>query len=197
EQRYMSVKVIEPLAPGSIDIVGDVHGEIDALDELLGRLGYGADARHPDGRRLVFVGDLVDRGPDSPAVMERVMRAVEHGAAQCIIGNHEMNLLRGLHRDGNAWFTRPDHTPAYPAAVASDSQRSKISAFLRTLPLALERESLRIVHACWEDTALRRIRDGHFATLDDAYRHFESAVRAECARDGTDQRSRRELHEHG
>lgn len=193
----MSAPVLEPLAPGAIDIVGDVHGELDALDTLLRRLGYDDAGRHPDGRKLVFVGDLVDRGPDSPGVVERVMRYVAAGAAQCILGNHEMNLLRGLYREGNAWFTRPGHSAAYPAAAATDTQRRRILAFLATLPLALERDDLRVVHACWDESALRRILGERFATLDEAYRHFESAVRAELANDGTDQRCQLELRAYG
>ncbi|TFG86728.1 MAG: hypothetical protein E4H19_04725, partial [Chromatiales bacterium] len=55
-----------PLQSGALDIVGDVHGELDALHDLLARLGYDKDGSHPDHRHLVFVGDLGDRGPDSP-----------------------------------------------------------------------------------------------------------------------------------
>ena len=62
---------VAPLPPGPVDIVGDVHGELGALDALLDRLGY-VRGRHPEGRRLVFVGDLIDRGPDSAGVLERV-----------------------------------------------------------------------------------------------------------------------------
>ena len=67
---------VAPLFDGPLDIVGDVHGEIDALISLLRELGYGDDGKHPDGRRLVFLGDLVDRGPDSPAVLRKVRALV-------------------------------------------------------------------------------------------------------------------------
>ena len=85
--------LIAPLFRGPIDIVGDVHGESGALHVLLDRLGYDGNGRHPDGRRLVFVGDLVDRGPDSPGVLRLVRHLMAQGAAQCILGNHELNLL--------------------------------------------------------------------------------------------------------
>ncbi len=65
-------KLIQELFSGPIDIVGDIHGEIEALRQLLKSLGYDQYGIHPDGRRLVFVGDLVDRGPNSPAVVELV-----------------------------------------------------------------------------------------------------------------------------
>jgi len=70
-----------------------VHGQIEALYALLGQLGYRADGSHPEHRLLVFVGDLVDRGPDSPAVLELVMKLAEAGHARSLLGNHELNLL--------------------------------------------------------------------------------------------------------
>ena len=86
----ISQKIVGSLFEGPIDIIGDVHGEYDALQDLLKHLGYDNEGVHPTGRRLVFVGDLVDRGPNSPQVVEDVMRFVENGNAQCILGNHEM-----------------------------------------------------------------------------------------------------------
>ena len=64
--------LVEKLSDGPLDIVGDVHGELTALISLLNVLGYSADGVHPDGRKLVFVGDLTDRGPDSPGVINSV-----------------------------------------------------------------------------------------------------------------------------
>ena len=66
--------LVRPLFAGPIDIVGDIHGEIDALLALLHHLGYAEDGIHAQGRRLVFVGDLTDRGPDSPSVVSLVGR---------------------------------------------------------------------------------------------------------------------------
>ena len=88
------MKLIDKLNAGKLDIVGDIHGEYDALKTLLAKLDYAADGSHADGRRLVFVGDLVDRGHDSPAVIETVMRLTNDGRAQCVLGNHELNILR-------------------------------------------------------------------------------------------------------
>jgi protein phosphatase len=85
---------------GPFDVVGDVHGCLEELADLLGRLGYavGADGRvgHPEGRRVIFVGDLVDRGPDTPGVLRLAMRMVEDGVALCVAGNHDAKLLRAL-----------------------------------------------------------------------------------------------------
>jgi polynucleotide kinase-phosphatase len=80
---------------GPFDIIGDVHGCRAELETLLDRLGY-VDGAHPDGRTAIFVGDLVDRGPDSPGVLRLVMNMVAAGTALCVPGNHEAKLLRKL-----------------------------------------------------------------------------------------------------
>ncbi|MFJ3725448.1 polynucleotide kinase-phosphatase [Streptomyces sp. NPDC090045] len=80
---------------GPFDIVGDIHGCSSELETLLAKLGY-EDGVHPEGRTAVFVGDLVDRGPDSPGVLRRVMGMVKSGNALCVPGNHENKLGRHL-----------------------------------------------------------------------------------------------------
>jgi protein phosphatase len=80
---------------GPFDVIGDVHGCCYELKELLSQLGY-VDGRHPEGRRAVFLGDLVDRGPDTPGVLRVVMGMVAAGSALCVMGNHEAKLLRAL-----------------------------------------------------------------------------------------------------
>ncbi|MGW1795657.1 polynucleotide kinase-phosphatase [Streptomyces sp. NPDC001984] len=80
---------------GPFDIIGDIHGCASELDSLLAKLGY-ADGVHPEGRTAVFVGDLVDRGPDSPGVLRRVMSMVGSGNALCVPGNHENKYGRHL-----------------------------------------------------------------------------------------------------
>jgi hypothetical protein len=171
--------LIEPLFDGPVDIVGDVHGEIEALEELLGHLGYGADGRHDDGRRLVFIGDLTDRGPDSPAVLRKVMRLVESGRAQCIIGNHELNLLRGELKDGNDWWVAPAGMADHRMQPVTPEDKMRMTAFLESLPLALERRDLRVVHACWNEAAFAELQDvvPACATLLDAYGRWTARLR--------------------
>jgi Predicted kinase len=91
ERRYNDLRHLT----GPFDIVGDIHGCSAELEALLAKLGY-VDGRHPEGRTAVFVGDLVDRGPDSPGVLRRVMGMVESGDALCVPGNHENKLARWL-----------------------------------------------------------------------------------------------------
>ncbi|MDF6018217.1 polynucleotide kinase-phosphatase [Streptomyces sp. JH34] len=91
ERRYNDLRHLN----GPFDIIGDIHGCSSELDTLLGRLGY-ENGAHPEGRTAVFVGDLVDRGPDSPGVLRRVMSMVASGDALCVPGNHENKLGRYL-----------------------------------------------------------------------------------------------------
>ncbi|NEC67190.1 polynucleotide kinase-phosphatase [Streptomyces sp. SID9727] len=91
ERRYNDLRHLT----GPFDVIGDIHGCRSELDSLLGKLGY-VDGAHPEGRTAVFVGDLVDRGPDSPGVLRRVMSMVADGNALCVPGNHENKLGRYL-----------------------------------------------------------------------------------------------------
>lgn len=85
---------------GPFDIIGDVHGCAEELQSLLNLLSYAPDEaqvwRHPLGRRAVFVGDLVDRGPRVVDVLRLVMDMTTAGCALCVMGNHEFKLLRYL-----------------------------------------------------------------------------------------------------
>jgi protein phosphatase len=89
---------------GPFDVIGDIHGCRAELELLLTDLGYAVEkddqgraiGAHRDGRRAVFVGDLVDRGPDTPGVLRLVMGMVTAGDALCVPGNHENKLLRAL-----------------------------------------------------------------------------------------------------
>lgn len=93
---------------GPFDIIGDVHGCFDELQELLLKLGYsinrvdereknfGFNVIAPENRKVIFVGDLVDRGPDSPSVLRLVMSMVNSGVAYCVPGNHDLKLQKYL-----------------------------------------------------------------------------------------------------
>jgi protein phosphatase len=95
---------------GPFDIIGDVHGCCDELETLLGRLGYeiaavspgmpslvsGVAYAHPEGRKVMFLGDLVDRGPRILDTVRLVATMITHGSALCVPGNHDMKLLKKL-----------------------------------------------------------------------------------------------------
>ena len=183
------MRLIAPLFDGKLDIVGDIHGEIDALNSLLTVLGYGPHGEHPEERRLVFVGDLVDRGPDSPTVVERVMDLVAHGAAQCILGNHELNLLRWESKAGNAWVIESERAEQQPGGeffhsrVAPPSLKAPLLEFLSSLPLALERPDLRVVHAAWMPEQIQQMRTAQ-GSIVDLFRTYEAATQARLEAQG-------------
>jgi protein phosphatase len=84
---------------GPFDIIGDIHGCYDELIALLQELGYENKEglwQHPEGRKPVFAGDLVDRGPKTPEVLRLVMTLVNAGLAWCVPGNHDVKLLKWL-----------------------------------------------------------------------------------------------------
>lgn len=163
------MSLIQQLPPGPIDIIGDIHGEIDALNQLLVHLGYDAKGHHPDQRRLVFVGDFCDRGPDSPAVFSRVEQLVRAGHAYAVLGNHEINLLRHDAKDGAGWYfderVERDQRKYAPFNRASASQGQRIIDFVSTLPIALEREDIRIIHAAWIPECIEQIRSIQISAL--------------------------------
>jgi protein phosphatase len=89
---------------GPFDIIGDIHGCFDEVHQLLTKLGYEITPKpegryavhHPEGRTVIFLGDLVDRGPKIPSVLKLVLHMVESGVALCVSGNHDTKLLRKL-----------------------------------------------------------------------------------------------------
>ncbi|HJM40526.1 MAG TPA: metallophosphoesterase [Planctomycetota bacterium] len=154
--------LVRPLFSGPIDIIGDVHGGLKHLHSLVEKLGYDESGCHPN-RRLVFLGDIVDRGEDSPGVLALVQRLVLEKRAQCVLGNHELNILLQKEKPGSEWFYRrsqylenPSHL--LPQKQLSPSQRTEALRFFSSLPLVLERKDLRVVHACWNTKSVHELR---------------------------------------
>ena len=104
EKLYNDKKELQ----GPFDIIGDIHGCYDETILLLEKLGYIIDSvedngknyrleiKHPENRQVIFLGDLVDRGPNSPAVLKLVMSMVRSGSALCVPGNHDLKLQKKL-----------------------------------------------------------------------------------------------------
>jgi hypothetical protein len=154
--------LVQRLPENPLDIIGDIHGEYDALVALLDKLGYNHAGQHRGDRKLVFVGDLCDRGPNSQAVIQLVQKLVALGNAQAILGNHELNLLMHDVKDGSGWFFderyERDLRSYAPFHRTLPEQRPALVDFLSGLPVALYRDDLRVVHAAWTDPAINAIR---------------------------------------
>ncbi|MEV8183079.1 polynucleotide kinase-phosphatase [Specibacter sp. NPDC078692] len=142
---------------GPFDVIGDVHGCLAELCTLLEKLGYKLirdeqgrvlDAKHPQGRKAIFVGDLVDRGPDSPGVLRLAMGMVAHGNARAVPGNHEDKLVRALEGKRVQTSHGLAQTLAQLAAEPEEFRR-EVKDFCRGLVshLVLDQGRLVVAHA--------------------------------------------------
>ena len=147
------------------DIIGDIHGYASELKALLNLLGYEEREgcyRHPE-RRVIFLGDFIDRGPEIRETLRIVRAMVERGHALAVMGNHEYNALCYHRPDGNGGHLRPHSdknrgqhqaTLAQIAVPFPDEWADHLDWF-KSLPLYLELDGLRVVHACWDDAEIR------------------------------------------
>ena len=143
------------------DVIGDIHGHADKLTALLRTMGYSEQEgtwQHPS-RQAIFVGDLIDRGPQQLETIDIVRRMVEGGHAQIVLGNHEFNAVAYATRkeDGGHLRKRNEKNnrqhAEFIAAVGLDSDlHREIIEWFMTLPLWLELGGLRVVHAYWSDS---------------------------------------------
>ncbi|MBS9535490.1 metallophosphoesterase [Mycobacterium sp. M1] len=157
------------------DIIGDIHGCADELTALLELMDYRPDGygvyRHP-GRTAVFVGDLIDRGPQQLEVLKIVRGMVDVGSALMVLGNHEFNAL--------AYHTEDPENPGKSLRVhddpdderskknekqhaefvrqLTDAQQREYLDWFRTQPLWLDLKALRVVHACWHQKSIDVLR---------------------------------------
>jgi protein phosphatase len=142
---------------GPFDIIGDIHGCRAELEQLLGDLNYtvtrdssgrAVDATSSTDRRVVFVGDLVDRGPDTPGVLRLVMGMVASGNAYCVPGNHEDKLLKAL-RGKNVKTSHGLAESLEQLAGESDAFRAQVDTFIDGLVshYVFDRGNLVVSHA--------------------------------------------------
>jgi hypothetical protein len=164
------------------DSIGDIHGHADELVCLLDALGYqrsGRSHRHRD-RKVVFLGDFIDRGPKIRQVLEIVRPMVEAGDALAVMGNHELNAL-AYHtedRDTPGEFLRRHSQRNQKQHRATLDQLSgkelgSVLAWFRTLPLWLDLDGVRAVHACWDERSMAAIAESlrEFGGVSDDFLH--------------------------
>jgi hypothetical protein len=173
------------LPDGPLDILGDIHGELDALTSLLAHLGYlatpGRGYRHPAGRKLVFVGDLIDRGPDSPGVVRLVADLMASGTALAVMGNHDLNAAALKRKADNTWLFGHGPISPFERPIGSSREADELISILASLPVALEREDLRVVHAAWDDASVAALHGsvGAATALHDHEARIESGLAAD------------------
>lgn len=149
------------------DIIGDVHGHASILKKLLLQMGYIKTENgyvHP-GRKAVFVGDFVNRGPEIRKTIRIIRRMVENGNAFALLGNHEINAIIYYLKDkkGMPLIKSPQKNffsmyKTISQFAGREEEWSSHRKWMRSLPLFLELEGIRIVHACWSDEAINIIK---------------------------------------
>jgi hypothetical protein len=142
------------------DIIGDIHGHAEELKLILQKMGYQSREHvwcHPE-RQVIFVGDFIDRGPEIREALYIVKNMVDTGKALAIMGNHEFNALAFAYHDPLGGHIRKhsiknmlQHYETIKQFQGYEKEWEDYLAWFENLPLFLELEGLRIVHACWDD----------------------------------------------
>ena len=148
------------------DLIGDIHGHSDELVHLLEVLGYDKPQgayRHPE-RKVIFLGDFIDRGPKIRQVIEVVRPMIEEGTALAVMGNHELNALAFHTEDPiraetylRKRSTKNIRQHGQTILQLSDQELASALDWFRTLPMWLDLDGLRAVHACWDDQKIANI----------------------------------------
>jgi hypothetical protein len=149
------------------DLIGDIHGHAYELVQLLETLGYSNSEgayRHPE-RKVIFLGDFIDRGPKIRQVLEIVRPMVESGNALAVMGNHEFNALafHTKHTERKEAFLRARDNKnirqhGQTILQLTDTHLTDSINWFATLPMWLDLDGLRVVHACWDDEAIATIK---------------------------------------
>jgi len=149
------------------DIIGDVHGQAALLKKMLLKLGYkkGENGYFHSERKAIFVGDFINRGPEIRKTIRLIRTMVENENAFAILGNHEINailfhlktkdkkpLIKEARKNYLSLFKTINEFLDYP-----DEWKDHLG-WMRKLPLFLDLDDIRIVHACWSDSAIDDIK---------------------------------------
>jgi hypothetical protein len=167
------------------DLIGDIHGYADHLKALLTKLGYQEQLgvwSHPT-RQVIFLGDFVDRGPHQLETVRIAKSMVTSGSALAVMGNHEFNAVAYATPDPGrpGEFLRPhsakntkQHKAFLSAVTEGSGHHQEIVSWFRTLPLYLDLPELRVVHACWHEPSIQKLKhflDTKNCLTDDGWLH--------------------------
>ena len=156
------------------DLIGDIHGYATELKLLLQKLGYNreeATYRHPDGRKIIFVGDYIDRGPSIREVLQIVKGMTDTGEAIALMGNHEYNALAYAHqKDGNYLRKHNDthfnqHKATLEQFAGYPEEWEDYKKWFYTLPIFIEQDGVQAVHACWNQLHINWLREHGYNTM--------------------------------
>ena len=165
------------------DLIGDIHGYATELKALLEKLGYreaNGVWQHRD-RKVIFLGDFVDRGPEQVETVEIARSMVENGHALAVMGNHEFNVVAWAMEDPEqpGQYLRPhiaknlkQHKEFLEQVGEGSEQYRRMIDWFKTLPIYLDLLGLRVVHACWHPEYLEKANqytDSHNRILPEAW----------------------------
>jgi hypothetical protein len=150
------------------DVVGDIHGQANELEALLKKLGYsrvtGVYGHH--SRKVIFLGDFIDRGSHQRRVLDLVRAMTDSGTALTVMGNHEYNAIAYYTPKSGGGYLRKrseKNTIQHKAFLNEYENKphdwEEAIEWFKTLPLWLDLDGLRVIHACWERKSVERIRD--------------------------------------
>lgn len=151
----------------SYDIIGDIHGHSQSLESMLVKLGYKNQSgiyRHPS-RKVIFLGDFIDRGDFQCEVIDIVIAMIDAGSALAVMGNHEFNAIAYYTADheGEGHLRPHSEKNTRQHQVFLDAYKGDPVAYedtinwFKTLPLWLDLGDLRIIHACWDKNEITKI----------------------------------------
>ncbi len=156
------------------DLIGDIHGHADELIALLNKIDYSlvnGVYRHPD-RTVIFLGDYIDRGPQIRETLRIVKRMVDAGNAIAIMGNHEYNALAYSMKDEKGNDIRPhsdknvkQHKHTLEQFNGYEGEWNQYLEWFTTLPLFLDFDNFRAVHACWDSSHIEWLKKNYTGKL--------------------------------
>lgn len=159
------------------DIIGDIHGHADELEQLLQKMGYkrkNGVYSHPEGRKVIFVGDYIDRGPKIRETLHLVRDMVEAGHAKAVMGNHEYNAVcfHTPHTEVGEGFFRKRTTKEIEQHIETlkqfknyPNEWDEFLEWFRDLPLFLDLPECRVVHAYWNDAHINWLKNNNYNGL--------------------------------
>ena len=160
------------------DIIGDIHGHADELEILLHKLGYKLNKgvySYPDNRQVIFLGDYIDRGPKIRETLQIVKNMCDAGNAQAIMGNHEFNaicfhtpkeLSSGFFRH-HSYKNINQHIETLLQFQNFEREWKVFLKWFKSLPLYIEEDGVRAVHACWDNNHIEWIRNSYKGICDE------------------------------
>jgi len=160
------------------DIIGDIHGHAIELALLLGKLGYCPSGNHhPENRKLIFLGDFIDRGSENKKTIETIRMLIEKDLAKAVMGNHEYNAICYHELDQNDRPLR-EHSQknisqheVFLNEYKKIDERLELVEWFKALPLFLDLQALRIVHACWHHKTIDYIQQKYDNKLTKEFLH--------------------------